>query len=345
MNRIRFSALLLVLVLLLGGCAPQEYTQQTFAMDTFMSLSAYGKGADAALDECCAYIAQLEDTLSVTDEESEIYALNHANGKWTNLSEDTYILLSNGQRLWEQTGGALDITAYPAVLSWGFTTEEHHVPNAQALQELTELIDCAKLELQSEPAQARLPEGMAADLGSLAKGYTGQQLRAHLLERGVESALLSLGGNIQAVGAKPDGSAWRVGIQDPDSDQGAYLAAVSVIDKAVVTSGGYQRYFEQDGEIYWHILDPDTAAPARSGVTSATIVGVSGLECDGLSTALFVMGAEKAAAYWREYGNDHGREFDYVLVLEDGAVHITRGLKDSFTLMDGYKGREVTVIS
>jgi thiamine biosynthesis lipoprotein len=150
--------------------------------------------------------------------------------------------------------------------------------------------------------------------------------------------MLSLGGNVQVLGDKPDGSRWNVAIQDPFGD--GYAAVVSVEDQAVVTSGGYQRYFEQDGVRYWHILDPATGAPARSGLVSVTIVGTSGVLADCLSTALFVMGREQAADYWRAR-----RDFDFVLIGEDGSVTISQGLQDTFSLYGDWAGQNVEVIS
>lgn len=142
-------------------------------------------------------------------------------------------------------------------------------------------------------------------------------------KNGVTSAIVELGGNVQALGAKPDGSPWRVGIQSPMGD--GYAGILEIEDKAVVTSGGYQRYFEQDGSVYWHILNPEDGKPARSGLASVTIVADEGLLCDALSTALFVMGEEKAKAYWQENNN-----FDFILIGEDGKLTITEGLTDIF---------------
>ena len=215
------------------------------------------------------------------------------------------------------------------------------MPDAQELAQLAAKIDYTRMELDKSACAVRLPEGMELDLGAVAKGWAGEQLARQLKELGVQSASLSLGGNIQTVGCKPDGSPWRVGIQDPHSQQGAYLASVSVEDMAVVTSGGYERYFEQDGVRYCHIIDPDTAIPAQSGVASATIVGKSGTLCDAYSTSLFLMGAEEAAQFWR----DHPADFDYILVLDDGSIHITLGLDGTFQLMEGYEDRKVTVIA
>ena len=158
---------------------------------------------------------------------------------------------------------------------------------------------------------------------------------------GITSALLDLGqSTIVTLGAKPDGSPWRIGVQNPAGD--GYLGVLELADMAMGTSGGYQRYFEEDGVRYWHIIDPDTAAPARSGLASVTVVGPSGLTCDGLSTALFVMGLEEGSAFWRAHPE---LDFDVLFIADDGSVFITPGLEDSFSLADGYENREVTVLS
>ena len=143
-----------------------------------------------------------------------------------------------------------------------------------------------------------------------------------------------------ALGAKPDGSPWRIGIQDPQGE--GYLGVLELEGQAMGTSGGYQRYFERDGVRYWHIIDPATAAPARSGLLSVTVVSPSGLACDGLSTALFVMGLERGTQFWR---NHPELEFEALFILEDGSLALTSGLKDSFTLAQGYEDREVEVLS
>ena len=334
------GAALALMVGLLTGCQAQATESTVFAMDTVMSLTVYGGKGEEAVEEATELIYDLQDLLTATDENSPLYALNHAGGAWTDLDGDLLALLSDSKALCEKTGGALDITAYPAVQAWGFISKDYRVPDEAELADLASRIDYAALELDLKGSRARLPEGMEVELGAVAKGYTGDRLAQLMAQLGVESAIFSLGGNVQAVGTKPDGSSWRVAIQDPDGQ--GNLAIVEVTDKAVVTSGGYQRYFEQDGVTYWHILDPDTAAPARTGLKSVTVIGPEGLVCDGLSTALFVLGEEQGMAFWRDHP-ELGVEL--VFVREDGSVAITAGLEDSFTLGDGFTDREVQVLS
>ena len=317
----RFPALCLALVLL-SGCAPAQTAQRTFfAMDTVMNVRVCGD--EALLDAAEARVRELEALWSVTDPDSEIFALNRDG--FAALSGDAAGLLAGALELCGRTGGALDITIYPVVRAWGFTTGEYAVPDAQTIRELLSRVDYTRVGLDEAAGTASLPDGAAVDLGSVAKGYTGDALAALLKSRGVESALLDLGGNIQAVGARPDGSPWRVGVRDPEGEE--LLGVVEIAGRAVVTSGGYERYFERDGVRYWHIIDPAAGAPARSGLQSVTVVGESGLLCDALSTALFVMGPEEALEHWREY-----RDFEAVFVADDGSVTVTAGLEDSFTL-------------
>ena len=342
MRHLKPFSLFFALLLVCTGCASSKPVQhQCFAMDTFMTFTLYGRQAQTAAAQAEDYIIQLEDSISVTRPDSDLAQLAQAGGEWTEVSEETFRLLSTAKELCRQTEGILDITAYPAVKAWGFTTGEYRVPGDDELAELTERIDWSAIELDPEQNAVRLPVGMSLDLGAVAKGWAGDVLAQLLAENGIESAVLSLGGNIQAVGKKPDGSLWRVGIQDPFSQQGAYLGTLEVEDKAVVTSGGYERYFEQDGKHYCHIIDPDSAAPAQSGLASVTIIGESGTVCDALSTALFIMGSEDAARFWRT--SPH--EFEYILILEDGSIHITQGLEHSFTLMQDSQEQKVTVIA
>lgn len=319
-----FAFLLAPLLLLPYGCAPAQPLERTFfAMDTVMTLRLYQGGDGSLLDRAEARVRELEGLWSVTDGASEISTLNHDGS--AELSPETADLLRTALDMCRRTDGALDISTYPVLRAWGFTTGEYSVPGGEAIAALLPLVDYGRVAL--EAGAAALPPGMEIDLGSVAKGYTGDALAALLKQGGAASALLDLGGNIQAVGSKPDGSPWRVAIRDPAGD--GNIGVVEVADQVVVTSGGYERYFEEDGVRYWHIIDPATGWPARSGLASVTVVGESGLLCDGLSTALFVMGREGALEHWRQH-----RDFEAVLVSEDGSVTVTAGLEGRFTPAD-----------
>ena len=331
------SAALLSAAFLLTGCsgAPAQEPETTtfFAMDTAMDFTVYGDAA--LLDEAETLIGSLEEQVSVTDEHSDIYAIDHTGSG--SLSGNAAELMEQALELCRRTGGALDISVYPIVRAWGFTTGSYQVPDEETIQSLLPLVDYTQIQYDAAIGVVTPPEGIEIDLGSVAKGYAGQLAAQMLREHGVQSALLNLGGNVQTVGTKPDGSPWQIGIKDPQGEDA--MMVLSVEDQAVVTSGGYERYFEQDGQTYWHIMDPSTGHPADSGLLSVTIVGKQGIICDGLSTSLFVMGLEKAADLWAQSG-----DFEAVFVTASGEVYITEGLQDRFALTEQYADTPVSVI-
>ena len=332
-----FISAMLSALLFLTGCSaessPEPVQGTFFAMDTVMDFTIYGESG--LIDQSESLIASLESLVSVTDADSELYAINQT-GSGT-LTGKASSLMEQALEICRRTDGALDLSIYPIVRAWGFTTGSYQVPDEAEIQALLPLVDYRKIQYDAADGDVTLPEGMKIDLGSVAKGYAGQLAAQMLREHGVQSALLNLGGNVQTVGAKPDGSPWQIGIKDPQGEDA--MMVLSVEDQAVVTSGGYERYFEQDGQTYWHIMDPSTGHPADSGLISVTIVGDEGVVCDGLSTALFVMGLEKAADLWAQSG-----DFEAVFVTASGEVYITEGLRDCFALTEQYADTPVSVI-
>ena len=352
----RIIALTLCLCLLLMGCgttdagpaqiaaesetsvAPDHvYSTQVFAMDTYMDLKAYGQGAEPALAAVSELLKRLDGCLSVTDEHSEIHAVNHSGGAAVTVSAETAALLQGALTLSQELGPAFELTLYPVSEAWGFTSGAYRVPAQDELAKLLQLVDDSKINIAGN--EVRLPDGMELDLGAVAKGYAGDLAAAILAEHGVTSGLLNLGSStIRAVGVKPDGSKWRIAIQDPENPE-AYAGVVEVENCAVDTSGGYERYFEEDGKIYWHILDPETGYPAHSGLSSVTVLSADSLMGDGLSTALFVMGLDKAVEYWRENGG-----FEFILIGEDGGLYVSQGAAEQFTPAGDYENMPLTVI-
>ena len=335
--RRRAWALALALITLLSACGPgavkeKPFIEEFLAMDTAMRLTVYGQGAGEAAGLARERVLELEALLSVTDENSDICAANRNGGGA--LHADTAALLERALALCGETGGALDVSIYPVVRAWGFTTGAYRVPEEAELATLLEKVDDTQARLDGN--RLALPEGMELDLGAVAKGWTGDRLMELFREAGAASAIVELGGNVQALGARPDGSPWRVAVQAPE---GGYAGALEIADKAVITSGGYQRYFEQDGVTYCHIIDPATGRPARTGLASVTVVADRGVRGDGLSTALFVMGRERAEAYWREHPG-----FDFILLGEDGTAAITEGLEDCFSLCGAWEDRPLEII-
>ncbi|MBD5128634.1 MAG: FAD:protein FMN transferase [Ruminococcaceae bacterium] len=325
--------LLIILCLLLTACssAPDEYAQDFFAMDTFMSITAYGGNAEDGVKSAMRRISELELKLSVTNKNSELYAINRGE-----VGEDTAELVKFALDIADRTGGALDPTIYPVLRAWGFTTDEYRVPSPEEISALLENVGHERVKVDGNTIST--DEGMMLDLGAVAKGYAGDETERILRENGVTSALINLGGNIQLVGSKPDGTDWRLGVKDPAGD--GNIGVLTVSDCAVVTSGSYERYFTADGKVYCHIIDPSSGYPADNGLLSVTIVADEGRLCDALSTALFVMGEERALEFWRENKN-----FDVILITDNAEVLITEGIADKFQLDGSHKNLKVVTVN
>ena len=305
-------------------------TQDVFAMDTYMTVTAYGNECEDAVQAAVDEINRLDNLWSVGNSDSEISIVNE-NGSII-LSDETYQVVKEAMEIYESTGGVFDITIYPLMVEWGFTTEDYKVPTEDKIKELLKLTGIDKITLDDETHQLTLASGTQIDLGGIAKGYTSAKIMEIFSEYDVVSGLVSLGGNVQLYGSKVDGSDWRVGVENPDSSIEAlsksdYVGTVTISDKALITSGGYQRYFEKDGKKYHHIIDPSTGYPSDSGLISVTIVSDDGLLADGLSTSLFIMGKDKAVEYWRE----HSDEFDFILVDSEGMIYVSKGIEDNFS--------------
>ena len=325
----RFSGVLLFLlcIAMLTACQNSDENKKVskdiFAMDTYMTVTAYGKNAENGVNKAVDEINRLETVLSAEKKESDIYKLNET-GSGT-LSTDTKDIVSKALEINKTTNGAFDISIYPLMVKWGFTTQKYNVPSKNEISKLLKNVDSSKIIFDEKSGNIKLKENMKIDLGGIAKGYTSNRVMQIFKECGVTSGLVSLGGNVQALGAKTDGTSWQIAIENPDKSSD-YIGVVSVKDKAVITSGGYERYFEKNGKTYHHILDPETGYPAESGLKSVTIVSDDGTLADALSTSLFVMGKEKAIDYWRKHKN----EFDTVLVEDNGDITITSGLEKIF---------------
>ena len=319
--------------------ADAEFSTDLFAMDTYMTMKAYGPGAQSALSDISSMISDLDSSLSVTNEGSEIYKLNHAVGNAVTLSDTTADLLSKALALGGTTNGALELTSYPLSLAWGFTTGDYQIPDQATLDSILPLVDDTAVTLDG--TTATLPADAQLDLGAVAKGYAADCATEILQDAGVTSALLNLGSStIRAIGSKPDGSPWRIALQDPN-DTSAYAGVVSATDLAIDTSGGYERYFEgDDGEIYWHILNPDTGYPAKSGLISVTVLSGSALIGDGLSTALFVMGMDDAIDYWRTNGG-----FEFIFITDQNEIYVSQGAESLFQPLGSYENAEIHVVT
>lgn len=273
----------------------KKETVELFAMDTIMDLTVYADNSSEILSEAGQMIQKYENLFSVNIETSDVARLNNADGKPVQVSEETYELIRKSIKVSELTDGLFDISVYPLVRAWGFTTETYRVPEQTEVQKILQNVDYTRIQLEEDNTVV-LAEDMQIDLGGIAKGYVSQKLTDLFKEKHVTAAVVSLGGNVQTYGTKPDGTPFTVGITDPRDGTGV-LGTIEVKEKAVITSGSYQRYFEKDGTVYHHIMDKRTGAPAESDLSSVTVITDNGETADSLATALFVMGKEKAIEF------------------------------------------------
>ena len=316
------AVIALSIVLYLAGFAPESREEPedyggfrsgiTYAMNTVIEQKWYGESADTVYTGMETKIREIESVLSLHLSQSEIAAINENAGvQPVEVSQRTFDLLQRAKELSEQSDGAFDITIAPVVELWGITSDHPHVPTDEELAQAMALMGLEDLVLDEEACTAYLTRpGMAIDLGGIAKGWTADQLREYARELGAERGYVSLGGNLMIIGERPDGDPFKFGLRDPQGDASTYLGTVTLEDGCTMaTTGGYERYFEEDGIRYHHVLDPRTGYPADSDLLSVAVISKDGTLADYLSTTLFVQGLEaaKAAA---------GSE-DYALVMVD----------------------------
>ena len=307
-----------------------------FAMDTYMNLKAYTDGDESALKEAEARINELENELSTTSDSSDIWKIDHSNGNEVTVSNDSAVLIKKAMEVGSSTNGALDITIFPVLKEWGFTTGEYHIPDKAKLDTLLSNVDYSSINLNSNIVT--IPENTEIDLGALAKGYTGDEVMEIFKAHGIDSAIISLGGNVQALGSKPDGSYWKVAVRDPFSPE-KDMCVVEIKNKAVITSGNYERFFTgDDGNNYWHILDPADGYPADNGFVSVTVIGENGLDCDCLSTALFVAGMDGYKKIISNYP-----DYDFIFVTDEEKIYYTKGIADRFQNISSMNAEVIAV--
>lgn len=291
----RFLSLLLAASLTLCGCSGNSnnktlsYTDVLF--DTIIQIDIFDDIDEGIITDCKELCLKYDSLLSRTNDESEIFAINHADGEFVDVSPETLELIEQGLHYSQISDGAFDITIGAASSLWDFKSEEHLVPSEEAVTSSISHINYECVEIQGTSVRLTDPDAML-DLGAIAKGYIADKLKEYLIESGVEHALLNLGGNIQIIGEKPDGSQYNIGIQKPFDQTGEAITSVKVSNTSLVTTGIYERYFEENDTLYHHVLDPTTGYPCKNNLYSVTIVTESSTMADALSTTCFLMGLE-----------------------------------------------------
>lgn len=336
------AVLFIVQLLALSGCnkdaavgkTAEPVNKTSFVLDTLCSITIYDNSTDKMFEDCFAKLNEIDDLMSAGKTTSEISKINQKAGiSAVKVSDDTYTVIKEGIGYSKLTKGKFDITVGPLVKLWGINTPNARIPAPSEIKAALPLIGYQMVVLNDAKKSVMLTKkGMSLDLGGIAKGFAGDKAEEVLKADGVKHAIIDLGGNVLTIGTKPDGSDWRVGVQDPNQPRGDSLGVVSVKEKSVVTSGIYERYFEKNGKRYHHIMDTKTGYPVNNEVASVTIITEKSMRADALAKA-FCMGVTKGLKFIE--GIDGVQA---VFVTRDFKVYITKGLKNNFQMMsDNYK--------
>lgn len=352
-KRHSWLAIFLVLILATTGCTKKQDPNGTnlppksnmpansepisrteFLMDTVMTIRLYDKTDEKILDKVFSRLEEIEGRMSATIESSDITNINNNAGiKSVTVNEDTYFVLSKAKEYAELSNGAYDPTIGPLVDLWNILAEEKEresIPSDKEIEEKKALIDYTKLELLDNNQVFLKGKNMKVVLGSIVKGYAADEVKRILMENGVGAAIIDLGGNVFAYGEKPDGSLWKIGIRNPLEVTGNYLGIIQVRDRSIVTSGGYERYFEYKGKRYHHILDTKTGYPAENEILGVSIISEKSIDGDALSTTLFVLGLDRGMDLVNSLEG-----VEAIFIAKDNSVYLTNDLKDKFILNSG----------
>ena len=328
-KKLLLSALTLILFLMVCSGCQKMLTGNTFGLDTIVELKIYRypiKDRDSLIDDTFTEMRQFENMLSMHVKGSDIDRLNQSAGiESIKVSALTYRVLNDSLFFSEQTDGLFDITVGPLIDLWAIDPPDGHYPSQQELDAVLPLIDYHKISFLGDNYIELVNKGMIINLGAIAKGTIADEMKTYLLSRGVTSALINLGGNVLVFGSKPDGSDFIIGIQDPNSPRGNYLMSIRIDDESVVSSGDYERYFEYNGKIYHHILNPKTGFPAETNVKQVTIVTSKSQKADGLSTSVLLLGAQKGIQLIESLEG-----VEAILITKDRYIYITEGLRDRY---------------
>ncbi|MEI7885246.1 MAG: FAD:protein FMN transferase [Clostridia bacterium] len=296
------------------------------ALGTINIITAYGIKSAQATRAAEKRVQEIEHRMSAFTKGSDIVAINKQAGvKPRKIHRDTLAVLKRGLEFSKDSKGAFDMTIRPLTALWGFGHKDNFIPEKQEIHKIMKLVDYKALILDEAASTAYLQHsGQAIDLGGIAKGYAADEVKRILLEYEITNALINLGGNIVTIGSKPDGSPWRIGIQNPLAERGEYVGSLETRDQTIVTSGSNERFFIKDGIRYHHILDPRTGYPVQNQLLSVTVICQNSMDADALTTALFVLGPEAGLPLLQSV------QAEAIILTQNQEIFLTAGLKNSF---------------
>jgi len=322
------------------ACSQSKPTKETrFLLNTVVEITIYDRNSQKIIDELFDQIQSMENRYNRYIAGSELSQINNNPGTFVSVSEDTFELIEQSLYFSTISNGLFDISIGPLIDIWGINQENPKVPSRAEIDSAKERIDYRNISINKENLAVSITEGMSLDIGAIAKGFITDKLVSVLREKKVDSALLNLGGNLYLHGSKPDGSSWTIGIRDPFGLQGEYIGIIALKDMSIVTSGIYERFFEEDGKRYHHILNPKTGYPEDNELASVSIISPSSTICDGLSTTCFLLGLDDGMELIESLDN-----VEAIMVTRDKKIHLSGGIKNGnipFKLVDN----EYTVVN
>jgi len=332
-KKIILITILAVFLLILSACGnkAEELPQAkdtAFLMDTLVQMQAHGENAETAIEKSMERIREIENLMSKTIKSSDIYKLNHNPKTKMQLSQESMVVLKKALEYAEMTDGNFDPTIGALVELWGIGTEDAAVPSQSEIEKALLNTGYQYLKLYENSAKIT-NSGVKIDLGGIAKGYAAEEVKEVVQKYDIQHAFVNLGGNVLVIGDKTDGSPWKIGIQDPREGRGNVMAIIDAVDSTIVTSGNYERYFEENGKIYHHIINPKTGYPTRNNLLSASIISENSFDADALSTAVYVMGLEKGMSFIEDLEN-----VEVMFITEKLDVYLSSGLKNIIEITD-----------
>ena len=333
-KNVRMIIFFLTVIILTVGCQKkggEDLSQTIFALGTVISINLFDEGSQELMTEIIEKINSIEKTMSKNLKDSEISQINRQAGiSPVKVSEETFFVIDKAIQFAELSNGMFDPTLGPIIELWGIGTEAAKVPDLKELSALLSKVDYRKVQLNKKEQTVFLElEGMALDLGGIAKGFAADSVIELLKVHKINNAMLNLGGNVFAYGKKDNGEPWKIAIQSSFDQRNSYFGYVEVVDKSVVTSGSYERYFEEDGVVYPHIFDAKTGFPVQTEVVSVTVIAASSIDADALSTILFALSIEEGIAIVEKLDG-----IECIYVTKDDRIYLSSGAKEFFVLTD-----------
>lgn len=332
----RFAVILMILLTFsLVGCSQSKtndpISRTELFMGTAIKVTLYDNSSEEILDEVFKRIVEIENLVSINKEDTELSELNkNAGVSKVKLSDTSYTIIKEGLRYSELSDGEYDISIGPLVKLWSIGLPEAKIPTEEEIKEIINYIDYSNIEMNDSTKEVFLSKkGMMLDLGSIAKGYVADEIVTLLKELGVNKAIIDLGGNIYALGSKEEDKGWNIGIQNPFDDRGNAIGTIQVSNKSIVTTGVYERFIEDNGVKYHHILNPKTGYPYDTEIAGVSIVAEKSIDADALSTLIFTKGLDEGLRLVEELEN-----VEAVFITNEKELYTTKGLKDNFKLIN-----------